>query len=193
MGKISGPLAIALMIVSCVIGIGAGYWLTPQYRLSMYDKNAMDLGAPDKWLDLRYLDAMISHHREALLLAREASQSRRKEIAALCNDILESEPLTIEKLYRLKKDWYGDRRNVPDPKVAHLGNYDRTFDLRFLNALIAHQENGLRMTSEIRLKSSRSEILDNADSEELLMKHDLSRLIEWRKAWFNLVETNPMP
>lgn len=193
MGKISGPLAIALMIVSCVIGIGAGYWLTPQYRLSMYDKNAMDLGAPDKWLDLRYLDAMISHHREALLLAREASQSRRKEIAALCNDILESEPLTIKTLYRLKKDWYGDRRNVPDPKVAHLGNYDRTFDLRFLNALIAHQENGLRMTSEIRLKSSRSEILDNADSEELLMKHDLSRLIEWRKAWFNLVETNPMP
>lgn len=193
MGKISGPLAIALMIVSFVFGTGAGYWLTPQYRLSMYDKNAMDLGTPDKWLDLRYLDAMIAHHRGAMLLAGQASQSRRKEISALAADILKNEPLAIGELYRWKTAWYGDGGIVQDPQSTHLGKYDRTFDLRFLNALIAHHENGIRMTREIRLKSSRSEILDNADAVELFLHNSAGMLREWRKAWYGVIDTNPLP
>ncbi|NTU96234.1 MAG: DUF305 domain-containing protein [Chlorobiaceae bacterium] len=193
MRKISLPLAIALMIVSCVIGIGAGYWLTPQYRLSMYDKNTMDLGAPDKWLDLRYLDAMISHHRGAMLLAHQASQSKKKEISALAVDILQNEPPAIRELYRWKKEWYGDSRIVPDPQVPRIGRYDRTFDLRFLNALIAHHENGIRMTREIRLKSSRSEILDNADSVELFLHNGIGMLSEWRTEWYHAIDTNPLP
>ncbi|NTW11583.1 MAG: DUF305 domain-containing protein [Chlorobiaceae bacterium] len=193
MRKISLPLATALMIVSCVIGIGAGYWLTPQYRLSMYDKNAMDLGAPDKWLDLRYLDAMIEHHRGAMLLASQASKSRRKEISTLAADILKNEPEAIGELYRWKKKWYEDYRIVQDPNSPHLGKYDRTFDLRFLNALIAHHENGIRMTREIRLKSSRSEILDNADTVELFLRNGVGMLKDWRKAWYNVIDTNPLP
>lgn len=191
MQKVSISLAVSLAIIMAIMGVGAGYWLTPQYRLSMYDKNSMDLGQPDQWVDLRYLDGMIAHHREAMMLAEKAAISPRSEIRKLSGEILKNEPVAIAELYEWKKEWYGDHKKVRDPEAVHLGNYNKTFDLRFLNALIAHHENGIRMTREIRLKSSRSEILDNADSTELFLRNGLGKLRLWRKEWYNVIETTP--
>lgn len=193
MQKISLALAISLMIVSAVAGIGIGYWLTPQYSLSMYDKNAMDLGQPDKWIDLRYIDAMIAHHRGAMLLAERAKESQRPEIRDLADAILKDEPKNIDELYRWKKAWYGDSRSVREPLVAKLGSVDKTFDLRFLNALIAHHRYGILMTREIRLKSSRSEVLDNADAVEQFLSQGIIMLRTWRTQWYNVTEPQPMP
>jgi uncharacterized protein (DUF305 family) len=190
MKKVSFSLAVSLTIVMAIVGIGVGYWLTPQYSLSMYDKNTMDLGQPDKWVDLRYLDGMIAHHREAMMLAEEAAISPRAEIRKLSGDILKNEPVAIAELYEWKVAWYGDYKKVRDPEAAHLGNYNKTFDLRFLNALIAHHENGIRMTMDIRLKSSRSDILDNADRVELFLQERLGKLRLWRKEWYNISEKN---
>jgi uncharacterized protein (DUF305 family) len=193
MQKITLSLAISLMIVSAVAGIGVGYWLTPQYTLSMYDKNVMDLGQPDKWIDLRYIDAMIAHHRGAMLLAEQARQSKNPEIEGLAASILKDEPPNIDELYRWKKAWYGDTRSVRDPLVPRLGAYDRTFDLRFLNALIAHHRNGILMTREIRLKSSRSEVLDNADKVEQFLSGGVAMLRDWRMKWYNVSDPQPAP
>jgi uncharacterized protein (DUF305 family) len=193
MQKITLSLAVSLMIVSGVAGIGVGYWLTPQYSLSMYDKNVMDLGQPDKWIDLRYIDAMIAHHRGAMLLAEQARQSKNPEIKGLAASILKDEPPNIDELYGWKKAWYGDARKVTDPLVPKLGAYDRTFDLRFLNALIAHHRNGILMTREIRLKSSRPEVLDNADKVEQFLSGGVAMLRGWRTTWYNVADPQPEP
>ncbi|MEI6847390.1 MAG: DUF305 domain-containing protein [Chlorobiaceae bacterium] len=193
MQKMSISLAVSLAIVMAVVGIGIGYWLTPQYTLSMYDKNTMNLGQPDKWVDLRYLNGMIAHHREAMILAKRAAISQRQEIRKLSGDILNNESAAVAELYRWKKEWYGDQKKVRDPDVVHLGSYNKTLDLRFLNALVAHHENGIRVTREIRLKSSRNEILDNADSVELFLQENLSILRQWRKEWYNVIDTSPDP
>ena len=190
MQKISISLAVALVIIAAVAGIGVGYWYTPQYSMSMYDRNMIDLGQPDKWVDLRYLDAMISHHREAVRLAEQAGISEKPEIKRLCVEILKTEPLAIAALYQWKKEWYGDIKPVQEPEVVHLGSYNRNFDLRFLNALIAHHENGIRMTREIRMKSSRSEVLDNADMVEQELHEGLGMLREWRKKWYAIGDGN---
>jgi len=193
MQKISISLAVALAIISAVAGIGVGYWYTPQYSLSMYDKKMMDLGQADKWVDLRYLDAMISHHREALRLAEQAGISQKPEIKRLSADILKTEPLAIAELYRWKKGWYSDIKPVQEPESVHLGSYNRTFDLRFLNALVAHHENGIQLTREIRLKSSRNDVLDNAERVEHALHESLRMLREWRKEWYNIPESNLHP
>ncbi|NMW22256.1 MAG: DUF305 domain-containing protein [Chlorobiaceae bacterium] len=193
MQKISISLAVALAIISAVAGIGVGYWYTPQYSLSMYDKKMMDLGQADKWVDLRYLDAMISHHREALRLAEQAGISQKPEIKRLSADILKTEPLAIAELYRWKKEWYSDIKPVQEPESVHLGSYNRTFDLRFLNALVAHHENGIQLTREIRLKSSRNDVLDNAERVEHALHESLRMLREWRKEWYNIPESNLHP
>ncbi|MEI6810495.1 MAG: DUF305 domain-containing protein [Candidatus Nomurabacteria bacterium] len=186
MTKISIYLASALIIITGIMGIAVGYILTPSYSLNMYDKNVMDLGRADKWIDLRYVNAMISHHRGAMLLAEQAQKSERVEVQNLAKDILKNEPAAIAELYASKKAWYNDTKNVADPIGPKLGVYDEKLDLRFLNALIAHHQNGIIMTKDIRTKSSRLEVLNNADAVEAFLNGGINMLSEWRKNWYNI-------
>jgi len=185
--KINSFLAISLIIIFTIIGIGFGYWLTPEYQLSMYDKTTMDLGQADRWFDLRYINAMISHHRGAVLMAEKvASQTKKQEIKDLTAEIIKNEPLAIDELYKWKKDWYNDSRKVSDPIIPNFGSYDEKYDLRFLNALISHHQAGIVMVKEARLKSNRTEILNNVDAVELFLTNSLKTLTEWRKTWYQI-------
>ena len=187
MNKISTTLAIALMIITGIIGLAIGYSTTPQYQLGMYDKVGMDLGRADRTLDLRYINAMIAHHRGAMLLAEQASiNAQRQEMKDLSGKILADEPGAISELYAWKKDWYGDTKKVRDPIVPNLGESDDKFDLRFLNALIAHHEAGLLMTMDVKLKSSRTEVLNNADAVDTFLTTTLKIFKDWRMEWYKI-------
>lgn len=185
--KVSIYLTAGLMIVSLIIGTGFGYFLTPEYQTSMYDKNDMDLGRADRTFDLRYVNAMIAHHRGAMLLAEQLlEKATHPEMKELAQNILKDEPAAIDELYAWKKEWYGDEKKVRDPIVANLGPSDEKFDLRFLNAIIAHHESGILMTKEARQKTSRVEVLNNADAVENFLVNTLQILKDSRKNWFNI-------
>jgi len=170
-----------------ISGTGLGFALSPQYQLSMYEKNPMDLGQPDRFLDLRYIDAMIAHHRGAMMLAKQAGvNSRREEIIKLSQEIINNEPKAIDELYQWKNELYSDTNKVKDPEGIILGASNDKFDLRFLNSLIIHHEKGIRMTEEIRSKTTNEKILDNADAVELFLSDGLKMLKNWRKTWYNI-------
>lgn len=86
----------------------------------------------------------------------------------------------------MEKSWYNDTKKVKDPIVANLGSSDDKSDLRFLNAIIAHHEQGIMMTKETRIKSTRNEILNNADAVELFLSGGLKTLKELRQTWYNI-------
>ena len=175
------------MVVVGILGIGVGYYLTPEYHFSMYEKNDMNLGQADRTFDLRYLNAMISHHRGAMLLAEQLGKNtEREEMKALSIEILKNEPGAIAELYEWKKAWYNDTKTVRDPIVSNLGTLDEKFDLRFLNAIIAHHEAGIMMTKETKTKSSRTEVLNNADAVEMFLLGGIDTLKNLRKSWYNI-------
>jgi uncharacterized protein (DUF305 family) len=185
--KISIYLALGLIIVSGFLGISFGYYLTPEYKTSMYEENSMSLGQADRTFDLRYINGMIAHHRGAMLLAEQLGKNTtRAEMKTLSQNILNDEPKAIAELYAWKKDWYGDTKSVRDPIVANLGPADDKFDLRFLNAIIAHHEIGIMMTKETRLKSSRALILNNADAVEEFISNGLKTLKDIRSTWYKI-------
>lgn len=185
--KVSIYAASGLVAVGVILGVAFGYYITPEYKVSMYDKNSMSLGLADRAFDLRYVNAMIAHHRGAMLLARQLAKSTtRPEMKALAQNILADEPKAIAELYSWKKDWYGDTKIVRDPVVANLGPADDKFDLRFLNAIIAHHEAGIVMTKETRQKSSRAEVLNNADAVEAFLTNGIATLKGLRSAWYNI-------
>lgn len=187
MKTISVYLAISVSIVMFIFGVAFGYAFTPEYTTSMYDKNAMNLGPADRTFDLRYINAMIGHHRGAMLLATQlGAHTKRPEMKALSEAILKDEPAAIAELYAWKKAWYGDVRPVRDPVVANLGTYDEKFDLRFLNAIIAHHEAGVTMTRETRTKSSRTEILNNVDAVEAFLSGGIIKLKGLRTSWYKI-------
>jgi uncharacterized protein (DUF305 family) len=67
-----------------------------------------------------------------------------------------------------------------------LGTADEKFDLRFLNALIAHHEEGLQMTKETMQKTTRTETLNNANAVDIFLKTTLKILQNWRTEWYGL-------
>lgn len=187
MNTIPLTLAVSLMIVTGIIGTSFGYYMTPEYKADMYIKTDMSLGKADRSLDLRYINAMIAHHRGAILLAEQVgTQSKRPDIQGLAQKILADEPGAIAELYSWKKAWYGDTRTVKDPVPVKLGTFDTSFDLRFLNALIAHHELGLTMTKEVKTKSSRVEILNSADVVDTFLTTTLKLFKDWRTQWYNI-------
>lgn len=187
MKQLSLPFVISLVIIAFIAGLAGGYYVSPTYQQTMYVKEEMGLGRADRFVDLRYINQMAVHHRGAILLAQQiADKTQRQEIKKLAADIQNGEPKLIEELYSWKKDWYNDDRKVTDPIVANLGQKDEKIDLRFLNALIAHHEAGIEMTAEIRTKSSRSEVLNNADAVEGFLKNSIITLKDWREQWFNV-------
>jgi len=188
MSQTQRALGTSLIIIAFVLGIGIGYSLSPEYQQSMFQKNTMDLGTADVWLDQRYLNAMIAHHRSAIRIAEQAQKSPRPEMQKLANEIIANEPKLIAELYTWKKDWYNDTRTVSDPAVPQFGSPNQTFDLRILNALIAHHEAGIIMTKEIRLKTARSEVIDNADAVEVFLKNSIKMLQEWRVTWYSITK-----
>lgn len=179
--------AAAFIIVAFVIGMAIGYSFTPEYRTSMYENGSMNLGRADRLLDLRYINAMIAHHRGAMLLAEQLQrESERSEMQALATEILANEPKLIDELYVWKREWYGDIKPVQDPIVPNLGSRGETLDLRFLNAMIAHHKAGIEMTQDARTKSSRTEILDNADAVEAFLSGGVEALSELRRSWYGI-------
>jgi uncharacterized protein (DUF305 family) len=185
--KITNPLIVSLTIVGFVAGLAGGYYVSPSYQQTMYDREEMGFGKADRFVDLRYINQMAAHHRGAMLLAEQIKEkTSRTELKELSEAILVGEPKLIDELYGWKSDWYKDDRKVNDPVVANLGSVDDKIDLRFLNALIAHHEAGIEMTQEIRTKSSRAEVLNNADAVESFLSGSVVTLKEWRKEWFNV-------
>ncbi len=187
MKQINLTLAISLMIVTLVTGMLFGYYVSPNYQQTMYSNEEMGLGKADKFVDLRYINKMSAHHRGAILLADQImDKTKREELKKLAKMIQEAEPKLISELYTWKKDWYKDTSKVKDPIVANLGQYDERFDLRFLNALIAHHEEGVEMTKEIRTKSTNSEVLNNADIVEKVLSDGIVNLKKWREEWYGV-------
>lgn len=68
----------------------------------------MDLGPADDEYDLRFIDAMISHHEGALAMAQEAlTKSSRPEIQELAETIIASQQAEIDQMTQWRQDWYG--------------------------------------------------------------------------------------
>lgn len=181
--------AISLSIVMFLLGIGAGYALTPEYSQAMAEKKAgsMELGAADRYVDLRYVDGMIAHHLNAIYMLKQAhSQSKRPEIISLANTVIAADEQGIEQLYNYKKQWYNDTKQITKYDKVNLGPGDEKFDLRLLNALIAHHDEAIAKAKEIQTKSNRAEVLTLASTVAQSLNENKQTLLEWRNNWYGI-------
>lgn len=180
-------LFLSLTLVAFIIGTGLGYAISPAYSESQSNTHFETFGKADRFVDLRYLDAMIAHHKSAMELANQAkTHSKREEILGLAEIILKEEPIAINELYQWKKSFYGNTREIGASEVPNLGIYDENFDLRFLNALIAHHEEGITMAKDMQTKSTRNEILNNSDAVITFLTDGLTKLSAWREEWYGI-------
>ncbi len=179
-------LALSISIAFLVTGIGIGFMLSPYYS-TMEATHSADLGLADRYLDLRYINKMAAHHKSAILLAEEAKKySKNSSVLEIANMIISNEPKLIEELNTWKRDWYKDSSEVQASEIPNLGTADRNFDLRFINALIAHHNEGIEMANDAQKKSTRNEVLDNAGIVKEFLKDSVISLEQLRLNLYNI-------
>lgn len=179
-------LAISLMFVALVTGFFVGYAATPEYTQMRSDQTAMmELGPADRQLEKRYLTGMISHHLTAIDLSRQVLEhSEREELRSLAQNIITADEKGIRELMDWKQAWYQDNTEVTRFTRTNLGTADESFDLRFLNALIAHHDEAIALNKEIQTKSSRNEVLTLASNVVTGLSESKLQLESWRKEWY---------
>lgn len=178
---------IGIYFVVFMLGIGTGFFFTPEYAQMRVEKNSpmVELGMPDKFLDLRYLNNMIAHHLSAIDMADQAlAASSRQEIIELAKIIIETDKRGIEQLYQYKREWYGDTREIKRYERTELGTADELFDLRFINALLAHHQMAIESARDVSQKSTRTDVLNLANEVETSLTSNAKQLSEWRKNWY---------
>ncbi len=185
----SKPLTFSIVVVTFILGMGTGFILSPEYAVRMSDKKSamVELGRADKFIDLRYIDGVIAHHLNAIYMAKQAeTNSQRKEIKELAKEIIAVDTKSIEELYGWKKSLFNNTKQITQYEKINLGIYDEKFDLRFLNALIAHHEEAIKTAKEIRTKSQRNEILNLADTIIKNLSSGVTTLSGWRTNWYKI-------
>lgn len=185
MKKISN---IGILLVILLIGVGIGYWLTPEYKMQdIRVKSSHDLGIADQWVDLRYIDNMIAHHLSAMYLLEQAQQQTdRNEIKELAQAVITADKKGIETLYAQKLEWYSNDRQVTQFNKTNVGTKDDKFDLRLINALLIHHQEAIDSAKDISSKSVRNEVLNTASEVTASLTANAEQLRQWRKEWYGI-------
>lgn len=86
-------------------------WKKSWYRDSRpVEGQRLPLGGPDASFDLRYLNAMIVHHREAIAMARGIQRiSTRNDVLTLASEVIRLDTADIAQFEQWREQWYGVR------------------------------------------------------------------------------------
>jgi len=67
----------------------------------------MDLGKADAEYNLRFMQAMVSHHQAAVTMAQDMAQkTKRPELQKLAKEIIASQQTEINQMQQWQKSWY---------------------------------------------------------------------------------------
>ncbi|MBW4678546.1 MAG: DUF305 domain-containing protein [Microcoleus vaginatus WJT46-NPBG5] len=85
----------------------AGHMMPMPAQMQKQMMMDMNLGAADTQFDLRFINAMITHHEGALIMAEDAlSKSNRPEIKKLAQDIILSQKAEVGQMQQWRQAWY---------------------------------------------------------------------------------------
>ncbi|MFN8467883.1 MAG: DUF305 domain-containing protein [Caldilineaceae bacterium] len=69
--------------------------------------NMMEVPAGDQPFDLRFIDAMIPHHQDAIMMAQEAqAKSEHPEVKQMAQQIIAAQQAEIKQLQEWRMAWY---------------------------------------------------------------------------------------
>lgn len=142
--------------------------------------------------DREFLGDLIAHHEGSIAMAKAARvNSNRPEIIKFSDDVIAMETSNVEQAYIWRRDWYSDTNHIyldqTDKKISmlrDLGVKDDKFDLRFLDAMIAHHEGAIKMLGEILVPTTKKEIHEMATGGIIGLSKDVEIMKNWRSEWY---------
>lgn len=81
-------------------------WYQNERQISLFEK--VNVGSVDDTQDLRFLNALITHHEAAIMLSQEIqTKSARNDILDLSSSVIVSLSDGLDTLKQWRKEWYG--------------------------------------------------------------------------------------
>lgn len=181
MSKLALIVAVALLAGGC----GGGEKASPT--------PAMSSSVP---FDQAFIDAMVSHHREAIEMA-EAANARgltQPDLETIARDIIASQQREIDQMLGWREQWFGSRKlgpvlpevlGVPENELGmEHGSVEEVsgavdVDATFAEMMVPHHEGAIRMAEAAEKRAQHGEvkelaaaIIDAQEREiEIMQKH----------------------
>jgi len=146
-------------------------------------------------MDRTFIEQMIPHHEDAVLMADLALQkAEHEELKQLAADIKTAQTREINDMRSWYKSWYGTE--VPqnsmgmgrgmmdeDADIERLKNAS-PFDKEFIEQMIPHHQMAVMMAQMVLQASDRDEIRTLAQNIITSQNREITQMREWYKQWY---------
>ena len=146
-------------------------------------------------LDRRFIEEMIPHHEDAVLMAELAlKKSDNEKIIKLSENIKREQSREIDNMRSWYKLWYGT--DVPESvggmsqgmmgnmaDIASLENA-KDFDKEFIEHMIPHHEMALMMVSMMLQGTEREEMKKLAEDIVRTQTDEINQMVDWYNEWY---------
>ena len=146
-------------------------------------------------MDRTFIEQMIPHHEDAVLMADLALQkAEHEELKQLAADIKTAQTREINDMRSWYKSWYGTE--VPqnsmgmgrgmmseDADIERLKKAS-PFDKEFIEQMIPHHQMAVMMAQMMLQASDRDEIRTLAQNIITSQSREITQMREWHKQWY---------
>lgn len=193
--------------VALVIGVVLGMYAVPAVAPGTYmpwGGWGMMGGGVRGGIDQHFIEQMISHHDDAISMARLAlTRATRPEVRTLAENIIAAQTSENEQMRAWYREWFG--AEVPDV-FASLGHGmgsgmmhggmmgDATditrletaepFERAFIEEMIPHHQMAVMMAQMLKVGSARPEMRKLADDIISAQTEEINQMRAWYRAWY---------
>ncbi|MFC2145262.1 DUF305 domain-containing protein [Actinomycetota bacterium] len=146
-------------------------------------------------LDRQFIEEMIPHHEDAVLMAELAlTKSDNEELIKLAENIKREQSREIEEMRSWYKLWYGT--DVPEyvggmsqgmmsggTDLESLENAE-LFDKEFIEQMIPHHQMALMMVSMMLQGTEREEMKELAQDIVRTQTEEINQMNDWYNEWY---------
>jgi uncharacterized protein (DUF305 family) len=144
-------------------------WFSNARKVNERDVEKVNLGAFDEQFDLRFLNAMVMHHMDAVTMAKQIRTTTiRQELITLADAIITTQMREVEKMQQWQRTWY-----------------DSDHDYTYIKTLLAHHQGAIALLEQAQQQSRRPEIRQFAQTVIQGEKASIDELYQWKKNWYN--------
>jgi uncharacterized protein (DUF305 family) len=185
-----------------ILGLGVGYVVggrEPSFGNHMMPSGSMmdDRSMMSANIDQHFITQMIPHHEGAIEMAKVAlKRSKRPEVIALANGIIEAQQKEITDMRAWYKSWF----SADVPHVTNMGHMEgmsgntselasvteAEFDREFLEQMIPHHEMAIMMAQMLKSSTERSEMKQLADNIITSQSNEITTMRSWLGSWYGV-------
>lgn len=159
------------------------------------DVAPLQLVVGGQYSDERFLDMMAAHHAMALEMAQaEIQHGSRPELVGLARGIVTAQTKEIDEMRQMKLGRYGTSHLTLQTSPEEMDNdgllsaedlaKQPDVDRAFIDSMIPHHAEAIRMASVVRLRSRDMSILAMARRIIDAQAQEIGKMIGWRQRWF---------